>query len=134
LIDATTDIRPFLEVNVPVDLTRAALRSTWSADPAIRDFIGIAENQWDFNKPESIPGFAVQAAADYLCGLAAHDIASPNSEALDTGTADSQPADAGDRATTAPTEGSPDVGIGTQAAQANSAEPVTRTHGSALPQ
>jgi Protein of unknown function (DUF3306) len=146
-IDAATDIRPFLEANVPEDLTRAALRSTWSADPAIRDFIGIAENQWDFNDPASIPGFAVQAAADYLCGLAAHDIASPNSESPDAGTADSDPADAEDQATTAATEGSPDAGIGAPAGDADGAAPLTQqmgsesdsesqsapTHGSALP-
>jgi hypothetical protein len=31
-------------------------RVMW-ADPAIRDFIGLSENGWDFAKPESIPGF-----------------------------------------------------------------------------
>jgi len=69
-IDAATDIRPFLEACVPEELTRAALRSTWSADPAIRDFVGIAESQWDFNDPATIPGFGVHAAADYVCSLA----------------------------------------------------------------
>jgi hypothetical protein len=38
-------------------LTRAALRRAWSADPAIRDFVGIAENQWDFTAPNDILGF-----------------------------------------------------------------------------
>jgi hypothetical protein len=38
-------------------LTRAALRRAWTSDPAIREFIGIAENQWDFNDPNGIPGF-----------------------------------------------------------------------------
>jgi hypothetical protein len=36
---------------------RAALRRAWTTDPAIRDFIGIAENQWDFTAPEGVPGF-----------------------------------------------------------------------------
>jgi hypothetical protein len=27
------------------------------ADPAIRNFVGMAENSWDFNAPDSIPGF-----------------------------------------------------------------------------
>jgi hypothetical protein len=75
-IDAATDIRPFLNACVPEELTRAALRSTWSADPAIRDFIGIAESQWDFNDPASIPGFGAHAAADYVLGLAAHTVGS----------------------------------------------------------
>jgi hypothetical protein len=52
-----TDIRAFLKSRVPAELTRAALRRAWTSDPAIRDFIGIAENQWDFNDPTSIPGF-----------------------------------------------------------------------------
>jgi hypothetical protein len=33
------------------------LRRAWVSDPVIRDFIGIAENQWDFNDPNGIPGF-----------------------------------------------------------------------------
>ena len=52
-----SDLRPFLQRNVPVALQRAVLRRAWVIDPAIRDFIGIAENQWDFSKPETIPGF-----------------------------------------------------------------------------
>jgi hypothetical protein len=56
-IDAGTDIIAFLQSGVPAELTRAALRRAWTSDPAIRDFIGIAENQWDFNDPNGIPGF-----------------------------------------------------------------------------
>jgi hypothetical protein len=56
-IDANTDVRAFLHSRVPTELTRAALRRVWTSDPAIRDFIGIAENQWDFNDPNAIPGF-----------------------------------------------------------------------------
>jgi len=54
-ITAGTDIRSFLGSSVPVELTKAALRRAWVADPAIRDFIGIAENQWDFNDPTAMP-------------------------------------------------------------------------------
>ena len=56
-IAADTDIVGFLRSEVPAELTRAALRRAWTSDPAIRDFIGIAENQWDFNDPDAIPGF-----------------------------------------------------------------------------
>jgi hypothetical protein len=56
-IDAASDIRAFLRSGVPAELTKAALRRAWTSDPAIRDFIGIAENQWDFTDPQSIPGF-----------------------------------------------------------------------------
>jgi hypothetical protein len=149
LIDAATDIRPFLEASVPEDLTRAALRNTWSADPAIRDFIGIAENQWDFNDPASIPGFAVQAAADYLCGLAAQDLASPNAPGAGpeastrmlerpvsegSGGAESAPAGAGYQATAAATAAPVDADIGAPAGEGASGPPLTRAHGGALPQ
>jgi hypothetical protein len=56
-ITAATDIRAFLAPGVPAELTRAALRRVWVADPQIRNFVGIAENQWDFNDPNGIPGF-----------------------------------------------------------------------------
>ena len=56
-ITESTDIKPFLRAGVPEELTRSALRKMWTSDPAIRDFIEIAENQWDFNDPASIPGF-----------------------------------------------------------------------------
>jgi Protein of unknown function (DUF3306) len=63
-ITAATDIRAFLQSAVPIELTRAALRRAWVSDPRIRDFIGIAENQWDFTNPTTIPGFGplLQAA------------------------------------------------------------------------
>jgi hypothetical protein len=56
-ISANTDVRGFLQSRVPTELMRAALRKAWTSDPAIRDFIGIAENQWDFNDQNAIPGF-----------------------------------------------------------------------------
>ena len=56
-ITADTDIRAFLAPEVPGELTRAALRRVWATDPAIRDFVGLAENQWDFNAPNGVPGF-----------------------------------------------------------------------------
>jgi Protein of unknown function (DUF3306) len=55
-ITASTDIRQFLLPGVPAALTRAALRRAWVADPAIRDFVGLSENAWDFNAG-AIPGF-----------------------------------------------------------------------------
>src|SRR2546423_8789904 len=56
-IDAVTDITAFLRKGIPQELSRAALRRAWSADPAIRDFVGLAENAWDFNDPNAMPGF-----------------------------------------------------------------------------
>ena len=63
-IGAGSDIRPFLAAGVPADLTRAALRRAWSADPAIRDFTGLSENSWDFNAPGGVPGFGSLTAED----------------------------------------------------------------------
>jgi hypothetical protein len=56
-IAADTDIRGFLQPGVPEELTRAALRRAWSSDPAIRDFVGLVENGWDFNDPSAAAGF-----------------------------------------------------------------------------
>jgi Protein of unknown function (DUF3306) len=56
-ITAETDIRAFLQKGVPAELSRAALRRAWIADPSIRDFIEIAENQWDFVTGLDLPGF-----------------------------------------------------------------------------
>src|ERR1700682_3230601 len=55
-IDAGTDIRAFLAKGVSPDLARAALRQAWRTDPAIRDFVGLADYDWDFNAPNSMPG------------------------------------------------------------------------------
>ena len=70
-ITAHTDIAAFLQTGVPAELTRLALRRAWAADPAIRDFIGIAENQWDFNDPNAIPGFGPLDPADNVADLVA---------------------------------------------------------------
>ncbi|HEV8681121.1 MAG TPA: DUF3306 domain-containing protein [Stellaceae bacterium] len=63
-IGAGSDIRAFLAPGVPAELMRAALRRAWSADPAIRDFIGLSENSWDFNAPGGVPGFGPVTAED----------------------------------------------------------------------
>ncbi len=70
-IGANTDISTFLQKGVPLDLAHAALRRAWGADPAIRDFIGIAENQWDFATGSGIPGFGPLEASDGLRQIAA---------------------------------------------------------------
>jgi hypothetical protein len=56
-IDAQTDITVFLQSDVPAELQVAALRRAWTADPAIRDFKEMAENDWDFEVADGIPGF-----------------------------------------------------------------------------
>ena len=58
------DIRAFLAPGVPASLTRAALRRAWSADPAIRDFVGLSENSWDFTVADGVPGFGSVSLED----------------------------------------------------------------------
>ena len=60
-INAMTDLAPFLEPGVSADVARAALRRAWTADPAIRDFVGLCENGWDFNA-DGVPGFGALTA------------------------------------------------------------------------
>ena len=65
-ITAATDIRPFLAPGVPPELTRAALRRAWAADPKIRDFVGLADYDWDFNAPGAMTGFGSLEMTDEL--------------------------------------------------------------------
>jgi hypothetical protein len=56
-IAADTNMSVFLQVGVPAKVAEAAFRRAWVSDPRVRDFVGIAENQWDFTNPTTIPGF-----------------------------------------------------------------------------
>jgi hypothetical protein len=89
-IDANTDITGFLRPGVPAELTRAALRKAWTSDPAIRDFVGLVENGWDFNDPDAIPGFGRIDAGDAarLLAQALEALPHPNAE---TATPEPQP-------------------------------------------
>jgi hypothetical protein len=63
-IDEKTNLTAFLARGVPAELRNAALRRAWSVDTAIRDFIGLSENSWDFTKPGGVPGFGSLKAED----------------------------------------------------------------------
>jgi hypothetical protein len=73
-IAADTDIRAFLAPGVPPELTRAALRRAWTADPNIRNFVGLADYDWDFNAPGSMAGFGSLEMSDELRRMAAQII------------------------------------------------------------
>jgi len=86
-IGAETDITAFLRTGVPETLKRAALRRAWSADPAIRDFMGPTENYWDAAGPDGIPGFGdldpnldVRRMVSELFGETPHQDTPPESE------------------------------------------------------
>jgi hypothetical protein len=69
-ITGATDITAFLRKGIPAELSRAALRRAWASDPAIRDFVGLAENAWDFNDPNAMPGFGpLDCSAEQLEAL-----------------------------------------------------------------
>jgi hypothetical protein len=57
LLDAQSDIKVFLQSWVPEEARIAALRRAWTGDPAIRDFIGLQEMDWDFSDLNNILGF-----------------------------------------------------------------------------
>jgi hypothetical protein len=65
-ITAETDIRALFAAGVPAELTRAALRRAWACDPKIRDFVGLADYDWDFNAPGAMAGFGPLEGADAL--------------------------------------------------------------------
>jgi hypothetical protein len=83
-ITAETDIRPFLAPGVPPETTRVALRRAWSADPAIRDFVGLAEYAWDFTKPDAMRGFGPLQMTDALRRYAAQIFGAPEDDAAPT--------------------------------------------------
>ena len=56
---------------MPEQLKRAALSRAWTADPAIRDFVGLAENAWDFTAPDSMPGFGPMLPTDDIARMVA---------------------------------------------------------------
>jgi hypothetical protein len=79
-INAASDVRAFLAPGVPEELTRAALRRAWATDPTIRDFVGLAENQWDFTNPESIPGFGTLEFTDDIRRMVAGLVGGPTEQ------------------------------------------------------
>ncbi len=54
-LTAESDIAAFLDLRVPAALRNAALARIWTLDPNIRDFIEVAENQWNWNIPGGAP-------------------------------------------------------------------------------
>src|SRR5205807_543978 len=74
-ITGETDIRSFLAPGVPAELTRAALRRVWAADPKIRNFVGLADYDWDFNASGSMAGFGPLEMTEELRQVVARIIA-----------------------------------------------------------
>ena len=154
-IDAATDITAFLRKNIPAELSRAALRRAWAADPAIRDFVGLAENAWDFTDPNAMPGFgALEGTPEQIGAMverviggvrdAAEKLAELPKKEQDHAKADQEGALATSNAPTNPVEGAASLPHAS-AAEVAAAQPEAsdedgdvvpagrRTHGGALP-
>jgi hypothetical protein len=150
-ITGATDITAFLRKGIPPELSRAALRRAWAADPAIRDFVGLAENAWDFNDPNAMPGFGpLDYSAEQLAALLDKVIGGARSAADGLATAiseETQGTESADHeAIAGPTADIPEtpaddgppapVAVQTEANQNVESDETTarrRTHGSALP-
>lgn len=52
-----SSVSMFMQAGVPDALKNAALRKIWSANPFIRDDTGPVDYGWNFNDPNSMPGF-----------------------------------------------------------------------------
>ena len=141
-IVADSNIQQFLHEAVPAELTRAALRSAWTADPAIRDFVGIAENQWNFNDHACIPGFGPLEAADYLAAQALAGLTSVGQEmpqdaegTVQSASPRSEPVEAPRPVPVAAANVAAAAdGGGERGGETDSGLVAPRSHGSALPQ
>jgi hypothetical protein len=131
-IVADSDIRQFLQAQVPEELTRAALRSAWTADPAIRDFVGIAENQWDFNDHAALAGFGPLEATNYLVAQALGSLNPSGQGTSDDSALEQAALPSGKPPCIEPVE-DPRPGPVTTDVEASLALPAPRSHGGALP-
>ena len=56
-LTADSDFTVFLDARVPSGVRQAALRRAWVLDPRIRDFIEVADWQYNWNVPGGAPGY-----------------------------------------------------------------------------
>lgn len=135
-IESASDVTAFLAPGVPPELTRAALRRAWATDPAIRDFVGLSENAWDFNAPNGVPGFGA-LDPDQLRKLVDHFMREPKPAQPESATADPQSTVEGTIACPAPAALDPTAEItgaqGAETAEKPRKSARVRRHGTALP-
>ncbi|HYZ61197.1 MAG TPA: hypothetical protein VE650_01990 [Acetobacteraceae bacterium] len=63
--------------HMPDTIGQADLRRAWFTDPVIRDFVEVADNQWDFNDPAALPGFGPLPSATVAERMPARLISTP---------------------------------------------------------
>ena len=54
---------------MPETWKRAALSRVWASDPAISQFVGLADYAWDWNAPDGVPGFGPLRPTDNVAEL-----------------------------------------------------------------
>lgn len=74
------DLAPWLARNVPEAWKLAALRRAWSADPAIRDFKGLADYDLDYNTPGAAPGYGPLTESDDVKAMVRRIFGEPDPE------------------------------------------------------
>jgi Protein of unknown function (DUF3306) len=77
------DVVAFLHKRVPAELQKLALRKAWSSDPVISTFIEVAENQYDWNALDGVPGFGAMDPSWNVDELLAQAIGAVPAEAKD---------------------------------------------------
>ena len=150
-ISAETDITMFMRTGVPETLKHAALRRAWSADPAIRDFMGPTENYWDAAGPDGIPGFGdldpnldVRRMVSELFGETPHQDTPPESETERVAESPALPVQSRAEATEVPQapptppedvpQRDENAAAQTEPPEAASEKKISRRHGGAMPQ
>jgi Protein of unknown function (DUF3306) len=77
------DVVAFLQKRVPAELQKLALRKAWASDPLISTFIEVAENQYDWNALDGVPGFGAMDPGWNVQELLAQAIGAVPAEAKD---------------------------------------------------
>jgi hypothetical protein len=125
-LTAESSMADFLRKGVPAELQRLALRKAWALDPQIRDFIEVAENQYNWNVPGGVPGFGELPAGTDIDRLMAQATGSiwPGKPDAET-PAESAPTAAG--------QDSPRPEVAAASAAVESRAPTERMHTAAHP-
>lgn len=94
-LGADSDYTQFLAAHVPEELKRQALRKAWVSDPAIANFRGFADYDWDLNAPgygQLLPTDNIQRLLDAVLGEDIKTDEPAEHPSADPGTESEQPA------------------------------------------
>ncbi len=72
-----SEVAAWLRRRVPQAWKIAAMRKLWVADPAIRNFVGLADYAGDWNTPGGVAGFGPMTALDDMAELLRRAMGTP---------------------------------------------------------